>query len=368
MPNSRVLRYAVVALTAIVVVVVLVWRDNPLESDVDTAEGPAPSVSPTSSTSSSTTTTERETTSTTSPTSTSSTTTSTTTTSTTTTTIEPDGVAWPDVPESGEPAAVVTPTGVVLPVRSSSGDSFEALSPCGNQVTVTGEPLYGANVVLDPGHGGHEPGAVGPNGLREDNVNLYVAQAAAAYLEREGATVVVTRSDDYDMQVETRTELALALQPQLFISVHHNADADGRSERPGTETFFQIGSTESRRAAGLIWEELVDAMGEYDAKWDANRDAGAKSRAASDGGDLYGILRLSAGVPAVIVEALFLDNPSEAELLRQTEVLDAEGRAIADAVIRYLDTDDPGSGYVEAKPREDGPPGAAPPCDDPSLG
>src|SRR5690606_18848766 len=149
-------------------------------------------------------------------------------------------------------------------------------SPCGNEVTVVGQPLTGATIVLDPGHGGDEPGAVGPTGLQEKDVNLAVAREAKAILEAQGATVVLTRTGDYRITLASRGAIAQALPPIAFVSIHHNADPDELRDTPGSETYFQIASPESKRLAGLLHEELVAALSAYDITWAADLDAGAK--------------------------------------------------------------------------------------------
>ena len=281
------------------------------------------------------------------------------------------GVAWPAVSTQG-PGAVVTPTGVVLAVLRAVGDgTFVATSPCGHEVTVGGTPITGATIVLDPGHGGGEPGAMGPGGTQEKVVNLAVAEAAKAKLEALGATVVLTRTFDYRITLASRAAIAQALHPMLFVSIHHNAEPDGpRTQGPGSETYFQIGVDASRRAAGLVYEEVTRALARHPVAWVADTDAGTKYRPASDGGDYYGILRRTQGIPAVLSEATFLSNPPEEALLRDPAVLREEGEAIAAAVVRFATTSDPGSGFVEPYPRTapagngGGPQG----CVDPPLG
>lgn len=286
----------------------------------------------------------------------------------TTTTAPP--VAWPAVDQRG-PGVVVTPSGIPLAVlRDAGGGAVVARAPCGGEVTVTGTRITGATVVLDPGHGGGETGAVGPAGTQEKAVNLGVAEAAKAELERLGATVVLTRTSDYRITLASRAAIATALHPLLFVSIHHNAEPDGPRDGPGSETYFQIGRDESRRAAGLVYEEVVRALDAYDVPWVADSDAGAKYRPAGDGGDYYGILRRSAPVPAVLSEAAFLTNAPEEALLRDPAVQAAEGQAIARAVVRFATTTDPGSGFVEPYPRTApaGPGGGADGCVDPPLG
>jgi N-acetylmuramoyl-L-alanine amidase len=286
----------------------------------------------------------------------------------TTTTAPP--VVWPEAPRDGSPRAVVTPTGVVLAVSSAVEDGrFVAVSPCGREVTVAGQPLLGATVVLDPGHGGEEPGAVGPGGLREKDVNLAIAQEAERLLEAEGADVVLTRTGDYRITLAARGAIAQALQPVAFVSIHHNAAPDETRPTPGSETYFQIASAESKRLAGLLYEELIAAFSAYEITWAADLDAGAKYRPNSSGGDYYGILKRTAGIPAVLSEAAFISNPEEEALLADPAFQQVEAAAIARAVVRFATTDDPGSGFVEPYPRTEpaGPGGGASGCEDPPL-
>jgi N-acetylmuramoyl-L-alanine amidase len=194
---------------------------------------------------------------------------------------------------------------------------------------------------------------------------------AKASLEAQGATVVLTRTADYRVTLQARAALAKALKPPVFISVHHNGGHDGRLDKPGTETYYQHDSAVSKRLAGILYEEVFDAFDDFDGvAWHGNVDAGAKYRLNDEGGDYYGILRRTAGVTAVLSEALFLSaDPSEAELLARPEVQQGEADAIARAVRRFMLGDDPGSGYVTPIPRTTpaGPGGGGVDCVDPPL-
>lgn len=279
-------------------------------------------------------------------------------------------VAVPPLEEDRPVGALVTPTGVVVPVVGGTEGAWQVQTPCGATATVGGgEPIRAAHVVLDPGHGGDELGAIGPTGLEEKQVNLDVAQAAARLLRDRGFEVVLTRTGDLRMTLATRAAIANQLDAGVFISVHHNAEPDGPSDRPGSETYYQIASGDSKRLAGLLWDELVGALEPYDVAWSADTDAGAKYRLAGSGGDYYGVLRRTAGIPAVLSEALFVSQPPEEALLRRPEVVEAEAGAIADAVVRFLTTDDPGTGFTEPYPRTTpaGPGGGATGCIDPAL-
>jgi N-acetylmuramoyl-L-alanine amidase len=259
----------------------------------------------------------------------------------------------------------------VLPVVGlAPDDRFVVQTPCAVQATTEGAPISGATVVLDPGHGGEEVGAVGPSGLREADVNLVIAEEAARRLSARGARVVLTRTSDYRISLRTRALIGTALQPAAFVSIHHNAEPDGPWPGPGSETYYQIENADSKRLAGLLWEEYTSAFAVFEGvDWVADRDAGAKYRLTSRGTDYYGILSRTVGIDAVLSEAAFISNPDEEALLRTPAFQQAEAQAITDAVVRFVTTDDPGAGFVTPYPRTQpaGPGGGTEGCEDPPL-
>lgn len=265
-------------------------------------------------------------------------------TTTTTTT-----VAAPTAPL---PKALVTPRGVVVAVVGREAGGFLVDTPCGRRAVVAeGTPVAEAVVVLDAGHGGVEPGAVSPGGLTEKVVNLAVVNHARDALERAGVATALTRTTDYRVPLAGRARVVTALRPRAFVSVHHNAEPDGPRSGPGSETYYQVASPESKRLAGLIYEEVVKALSAYELAWVADTDAGAKYRRSSDGDDYYGILRRTQGVPSVLAELAFVSNPPEADLIARPDVQRVEGEAVARGILRFLNTADPGSGFVEPYPR-----------------
>jgi len=341
-------RRLTVALLAAVVLVAC--SSTPVEQSVTTTSSSLVAPSTTSTTAPSTTTTAAPT--------------------TTTTTAPP--VVWPPVPTSGPVKAVVTSTGVVVPVVGPAEGGYVVQTPCALTATISAAgttPLYGAHVVLDAGHGGDEPGAIGPNGLTEKALNLAVILQVKDILERSGATVVLTRTSDYRVTLRTRGLIGTNLQPPVFVSVHHNAEPDGAWPGPGTETYYQIASASSKRLAGLIYEEVVAALAPEHVAWVADTDAGAKYRLTSSGGDYYGILSRTEGITAVLAELGFITNAPEAALLATTAYQETEAAAVARGIIRYISTQDPGSGYVTPYPRTApaGPGGGTEGCVDPAL-
>ncbi|HYH48263.1 MAG TPA: N-acetylmuramoyl-L-alanine amidase [Acidimicrobiia bacterium] len=270
--------------------------------------------------------------------------------------------------------------GVVMGVDALEGEWAHVTTPCENSLwvkTSEGHIEQTADIVIDPGHGGGEPGAVGPAGLTEKELNLVIAQMTADALRAEGVRVVLARTGDYRQSLAARVAVAAALEPKGFVSLHHNAAPDEAWPKPGTETYYQTDKTvpaakvaESKRLAGLIYEEVVKALSAYSASWVADRDAGAKYRLGDSGDDYYGILRRSAakGMVASLIELAFISNPSEEALLQRDDVRRAEANAVARGIVRFLKTNDPGSGFTTPYPRTEpaGGGGGTEGCTDPT--
>ncbi|MEM3341744.1 MAG: N-acetylmuramoyl-L-alanine amidase, partial [Thermoplasmata archaeon] len=98
-----------------------------------------------------------------------------------------------------------------------------------------GRPLSGISIAIDAGHGGRDPGAVGPSGLKESTINLDIAFRLKAILEAEGATIVMTRTSDTYVSLSERSSLANSRNVNYFISIHCNAYEN--SQAHGTETY-----------------------------------------------------------------------------------------------------------------------------------
>jgi len=271
------------------------------------------------------------------------------------------------IPTSGAGAALLE--GLVLPITGGEQGAWTVLTPCANTATVDGELLPGAHVVIDPGHGGRETGAIGPSGVVEAELNLDVALKAKALLEEEGATVGLTRNDDTRVTLETRAAIAQALDPLLFISIHHNGGPTRTADRPGVQVYHQHQTPESARFAGVLFEQLQEAMAHFSDTWSGGNATGVRSRLGEDGGDYYGVLRGSEGVPAVLAEALYMSDEPEASLLLRDDVRQAEAQAITDAVVAWIQSPYAGGGYLpplQATESAGGGGGSAG-CEDPEI-
>jgi len=266
---------------------------------------------------------------------------------------------------------IETPTGILVAITGTTGGGWTVLSPCGNEVEITeGRRIGRQQVVIDPGHGGEEPGAVGELGLLESDLNLAVARDVSQSLRDDGFSVLLTRDSDVRLTLTARSAIAAAVGAEAFVSIHHNAAPDGPSVGPGTEVWYQFNDRRSRRLSGLIHEGVVAALSRFEADWVADSDAGVKYRLNSRGTDYYGILRESAGIPAALAELAFLSNPSEERLLSTSAVQRAEAAAVAGGIERFLTSDAEGSGFVDAYERSApaGSGGGAKGCVDPPLG
>ncbi len=275
------------------------------------------------------------------------TTTTTTTAAPTTTTVAVENTSASTASADG--GVVISPRGVVLPIIGlASNGGWRASTPCGNEVTLTeGQQVTTVDFVIDPGHGGSETGAVGPNGALEKTLNMRVAEIVEWYLEEAGYSVLLTRRTDIRIPLKSRADIANALQPLAFISIHHNGGAKRPQSTPGTEIFVDAGNPEARRLGGLMFETITERLSQWDADWVGTWRNGVSARLNDDGADLYGIHRYTPDVPSVITEAGYLSNASEAELFVDNDVQWAHGRAIAEALITWHTTNATGSGLLE---------------------
>lgn len=198
--------------------------------------------------------------------------------------------------------------------------------------------LAGKRILLDPGHGGPEPGAVGAGGLAEKDVNLDVALRLQPLLEKLGARVTLTRSGDTralpgdraaflpegDLpraDLEWRARLANDQQVDVFLSIHSNS---GTGNMSGTETYYSSGNLNAGRSQALaraVQAEVVRALG--------RRDRGVREA-------IYYVVRY-ADAPAALAELAFLSHPEEGRLLAAAAFRQQAAQALAGALQRFFD-------------------------------
>jgi N-acetylmuramoyl-L-alanine amidase len=195
--------------------------------------------------------------------------------------------------------------------------------------------LTGKRIVVDPGHETDDPGAIGPTGLSERNVNWEIAQRLVNLLRAAGADAVLTRSGLYspseapsdwtprphEYSGSLAKRAAWSIGADLFISIHNDSNADRNV--CGTAVYVcdgMLNSAESRRFANLVLEDLTAAIG--------TQSHGVKSS------ELY-VVRESSS-PAVLIETMFISNPREESYLRLPATWDKAAAGILKAVQRYF--------------------------------
>lgn len=259
------------------------------------------------------------------------------------------GTAAPkSLPEPGT-AAVRTPTGVIGLWLGTDATGGRLRTPCGAEATVrTFEVVRPVDVVLDPGHGGLDPGATSSTGISEAELNLDIARRARDLLAERGITAELTRDGDWFRSIADRAELAATIGARAFVSIHHNGGSHPPQRLgPGSEVYHERDDADSRRLGGVVWKSLVDELSQFDIDWVASEYRGVVSRVDRDGDDFYGVLRRAETMPAIIVEAAYITGDAEAELLATEQFRDAEARGIANGIERFLRSDDAGDGYID---------------------
>ncbi len=221
--------------------------------------------------------------------------------------------------------------GSVLEVIGGEGKWLEVITSQGKKGWVHGDyvkavdlsanPFKGKVVVIDPGHGGIDSGAIGATGLLEKEVNIDVAERLKKFLENAGAVVVMTREGDRSASNSKRVNIANDAKADVFLSIHANAYSNPDSN--GTETFYCSNNSNrdaSRYLAQQLQRELIEELG--------RRDRGVKTRS------FYVIKETK--MPSALVELAFLTNKEEEALLRKPEARAASAEALFKGLEAYF--------------------------------
>ncbi|MEO1353541.1 MAG: N-acetylmuramoyl-L-alanine amidase [Cyanobacteria bacterium J06635_15] len=173
-------------------------------------------------------------------------------------------------------------------------------------------------VVIDPGHGGRDPGAVGIGGLQEKGVALAISQQVAAILTQQGIQVVMTRDGDYFIDLDPRVQLAEQVNADLFISIHANAINLSRQDVNGFETYYY--SDAGLRLARTIHNAVLQMID--------HRDRGVR-RAR------FYVLR-NTSMPAVLVETGFVTGNVDVHNLNDPAWQQRMASAIAQGILQHI--------------------------------
>ncbi len=202
---------------------------------------------------------------------------------------------------------------VEIPVRPPNKEKDTTPTP----VRPSGRVL----VMLDPGHGGKDPGAIGPSGLREVDVILPIAKRVADILAKQGIAVKMTRNSDYFVGLDERVTMSREAGATLFVSIHANS-IDNRPDVNGLETYhYNLGQSFADTVHRTV-VEYVNKNGFY--------IADRRVRSAR-----FLVLRKSS-IPAILVETGYLTNETEADRLRREDYQKVMAEAIAKGIVQYI--------------------------------
>ncbi len=274
-------------------------------------------------------------------------------------------------PASTDESAAVKPA----PMGKRSKKSKEAAETTAENVTPAIQPaapmesgsptltralgLKIGRIVIDPGHGGHDTGTLGPTGLEEKEVVLDVGLKLKKLLEqRTGCEVIMTRSDDTFIPLEERTAIANEKSADLFVSIHANASAD-KSAR-GIETYYlnftsnpdalEVAARENATSQEAVHQlqDLIKKIAMTE-KIEESQDFARQvqrevythvtkvSGAQRDRGTKKApfVVLIGANMPSVLAEISFLSNPRDERLLKKSDYREKIAYALYQGILDY---------------------------------
>ncbi len=259
------------------------------------------------------------------------------------------------------------PVKVSAPVRGSksrvaSEKNMREAQPTsdGDRSLIRALGLKIGKIVIDPGHGGHDTGTIGPNGLLEKDLVLDVSKRLGKLLEvRLGAEVVFTRRDDTFIPLETRTSIANQEQADLFVSVHANSSHD--PDARGVETYYlnftsspealEVAARENAASDKSIHElqdlvkkialkEKIEESREFAADVQQSLHSGlsAKTTGIRDRGVKKApfVVLIGANMPSILAEISFISNPDDEKRLKGPEYRQRIAESLYRGISRYV--------------------------------
>ena len=172
-------------------------------------------------------------------------------------------------------------------------------------------------MVLDPGHGGKDPGAIGIGGIREKDIILPIAHRVAAILQQQGIQPIMTRQDDRFISLNGRVQMAERYRATLFVSIHANAINLSRPDVNGIETYYY---SSGAGLAQSIHNSILRSV---------NIGNRGIRRAR------FYVLRKTS-MPAVLVEVGFVTGRYDAPKLSSASFREQMATAIANGILQYL--------------------------------
>jgi N-acetylmuramoyl-L-alanine amidase len=246
--------------------------------------------------------------------------------------------------------------------RVASAKSMREAQPTssGDRSLIRTLGLKIGKIVIDPGHGGHDTGTIGPHGLLEKDLVLDVSKRLGKLLEaRLGAEVVFTRHDDTFIPLETRTSIANQEQADLFVSVHANSSHD--PDARGVETYYlnftsspealEVAARENAASDKSIHElqdlvkkialkEKIEESREFasDIQQSLHSGLAAKSPGIRDRGVKKApfVVLIGANMPSILAEISFISNPGDEKRLRGPDYRQRIAESLYRGISRYV--------------------------------
>lgn len=246
--------------------------------------------------------------------------------------------------------------------KSGEFDAKEAKPTAGgDRSLIRALGLKIGKIVIDPGHGGHDTGTIGPDGLKEKDLVLEVGRRLGKLLEtRLGAEVVYTRKDDTFIPLETRTAIANQQRADLFISIHANSSRD--PDARGVETYYlnftsapdalEVAARENAVSEKSIYElqdlvkkialkEKIEESREFAADVQQSLHSGlaARSPAIRNRGVKKApfIVLIGANMPSILAEISFVSNPTDERHLETSEYRQRIAESLYRGIASYAD-------------------------------
>ena len=279
----------------------------------------------------------------------------------------------PEIKPAAKAPVTLPPAAVNLPTLSRSSsrnrrppatifpDVREA-SPTasGDRSLIRALGLKIGRIVIDPGHGGHDAGTIGPNGLEEKDLVLDVGRRLGKLLQtRLGADVVFTRKDDTFIPLETRTSIANQEQADLFVSIHANSSRDPGAR--GVETYYlnftssaealDVAARENAASDKSVYElqdlvkkialkEKIEESREFASNVQRALHSGlaAKSPGIRDRGVKKApfIVLIGANMPSILAEISFVSNPGDERRLQTSEYRQRIAESLYRGISKYV--------------------------------
>jgi len=267
------------------------------------------------------------------------------------------------LPQEDPLLAILDPTVLkIISYQEVKGERERVISERSKRQLITQKRV----IVLDAGHGGHDPGAIGYKGIKEKDINLAIVLKLAKLLKEDGRfKVVLTRRDDRFVPLQERANIALRNRADLFISIHANASPRGISKHDKGTYLFAISSKAAKRKkheivnndqyakltfgtadiphnVRRVMADLAMDVTLYDSVQFGNLVARKLKKYLDRHVEFKGIQRAgfavlkTPGIPSLLVEVGFITNPQEALLMADENFQYTFAKALYSAIVEYF--------------------------------